>query len=95
MISIGKPSLPPLIGTVLLVTGLLLFYEVIRPFRDLEIDGLLALVCWGLAVLVNGIAIWRKLGSRALNLTVLLLNLLVLTGVLALLMVLSSSMRLF
>ncbi|MCZ7555033.1 MAG: hypothetical protein M5R41_01350 [Bacteroidia bacterium] len=85
----------PFFAAALLIFGLLLFVEEIRLYRDLEMDGPLALACWGLAILISGYAIWKKIGSRALNIILLVLNLLVLGLVLLLLALLSGPMRLF
>ena len=51
--------LPPFGGSALMIFGLLLFFEEIRLYKDLDKDGPLAMACWSLAVLITGYAIWR------------------------------------
>ncbi len=87
--------LPPLGGLALLIVGLLLFFEEIRLYNDLDKDGPLAMACWSFAVLITGYALWRGLGIKAINIAVLSLNLLVMVLVVILLILLSGPMRLF
>jgi hypothetical protein len=79
---------------VLLVCGLLLFFEVVRPFRDLAIDGPIAMGAWSAGFLLAVIALWLRGGSRALGIVALVLNLLALVCVSAILYSLSG-MKLF
>jgi hypothetical protein len=92
--SMLRVLLAPLLATVLLIFGLLLFFEEIRLYHDLEIDGPLALACWSLGIVISGYAVWKKVGNRALNIVLLVLNLLILALVLLLLHFISGSMRL-
>lgn len=66
--------LPSLLALVLFALGVLLVVEVIRPFRDLAIDGPIALGCWGAGLALGAIAVWRRLGPRALAWTALICN---------------------
>lgn len=66
--------LPSILALVLLTLGVLLVVEVIRPFRDLAIDGPIALGCWGTGLVLGAIAVWRQLGPRALAWTALVGN---------------------
>ncbi len=79
---------------VLLVVGALLAFEVIRPFRDLAVDGPLAMACWGLGMLLPAIALWLRQGLFALNVTALVLNVFALLAMGALLL-LAKPTRLF
>jgi hypothetical protein len=79
---------------LLLVFGALLAFEVIRPFRDLAIDGPIALACWGIGVLLAALALWLRQGIFALNVTALVLNILALLAMGALLL-LAKPTRLF
>lgn len=79
---------------LLLALGALLAFEAIRPFRDLAIDGPIAMACWGLGVALPAIALWLRQGSVALNVTALVLNVLALLAMSALLL-LAKPRRLF
>ena len=79
---------------MLLVCGLLLLFEVVRPFRDLAIDGPIAMGAWSAGFLLAVIALWLRRGSRALSIIALVLNLLALACVSAILYSLSG-MKLF
>lgn len=79
---------------LLLALGALLAFEVIRPFRDLAIDGPIALACWGIGVLLAALALWLRQGIFALNVTALVLNILALLAMGALLL-LAKPTRLF
>jgi len=79
------------VSLLLLCLGLLLVFEVLRPFRDLNRDGPLALASWTVGVMVAVMALWRGRGSRALNATAIALNLVVLLAVGAMLLLLSRS----
>ena len=65
----------------LLVVGLLLLFEVVRPFRDLSIDGPIAMSAWSVGFLLGVVAVWLRRGSRALSISALALNLLALAAV--------------
>jgi ABC-type uncharacterized transport system permease subunit len=79
----------------LLVLGLLLVFEVIRPFRDLSIDGPIAMGCWVAGALLAAVALWRRQGARAANIVALALNVLALLTMGGLLLLLATSTRLF
>lgn len=79
------------LGTIALVLsciGLLLVCEVIRPFRNLSIDGPLALISWGVGAMLGFVCLFLRGRSLILSVITLLLNLiplLCLVGVLWLL----------
>lgn len=82
--------LPGLSLLLLFACGLLLFFEVVRPFRDPDIDMPIALGCWvlGLALAAAGLRLRR--GMFAFNIVMLALAAL---GILFWLI--SSSWRMF
>jgi hypothetical protein len=68
--------------------GLLLIFEVIRPFRDMAKDGPLAMICWGVGAVVAASCFLGRQRSVAVAVIGLLVNLapiVVLTAVLLLL----------
>lgn len=71
----------------LLLFGLegLIFFEVIRPFHENNIDQPLGLCAAGLGAFLSLLALWRRQGAVALNVVALLLNIaaLVAVGVIA------------
>lgn len=89
-----SPHLFAAASFLLLALGALLAFEVIRPFRDLAIDGPIAMACWGLGVVLPALALWLRQGSFALNVTALVLNVLALLAMGALLL-LAKPTRLF
>lgn len=72
------------------LAGLLVF-EVIRPFRDLSIDGPVALGAWGVGIVLSIAALLIRRGSRVLPVTALVANVLPLSGALVLLWLLSRT----
>lgn len=66
---------------LLLGCGALLVLEVVRPFRDLAIDGPIAVGCWSAGLLLAVAAIWLRRGSLLLSVAALCLNLLALVGI--------------
>jgi len=90
-----NPYILPGLSLALFASGLLLFFEVIRPFRDLELDGPIAMGCWALGVVLPATAMWLRHRPFWLNLAALLLNAIVLAGVSALLYLVATSWRLF
>lgn len=56
--------LPAVLALALLLLGVLLVLEVVRPFRDLAVDGPIALGCWGGGLLLGAYAAWRRRGPR-------------------------------
>lgn len=79
---------------LLLALGALLAFEVIRPFRDLAIDGPIAMGCWVLGAALAAVALWFRQGVFALNVTALVLNVFALLAMGALLL-LAKPTRLF
>lgn len=71
--------------------GVLLFFEVIRPFRDMSIDGPLALTSWGIGAVVGLGCFFLKGRSIALTVISILANVIPLLASLALLWALSHS----
>jgi hypothetical protein len=71
--------------------GLLLVFEVIRPFRDLSKDGPLAMICWGAGVVVSLIALFKGSRSRVLSWAGLIANALALFAMSALLWLVGHS----
>ena len=78
----------------LFAAGLLLLFEVVRPFRDLSIDGPIAMAAWSFGFLLAVVAVWWRRGSRTLGIVALLLNLLAIVIVSAMLFSLTR-MKLF
>ena len=70
-----------LVSLFLLVLEGLIFFEVIRPFHDNNIDQPLGLCGAGLGALLSLLAIWRRQGAVALNVIALLLNIAALVAV--------------
>ncbi len=65
--------------------GLLLIFEVVRPFRDLAKDGPLAMICWSIGTIVAVKCFFgrhRSLPVAIIGLLVNLVPILVLTAVL-------------
>ena len=69
-------------------------FEVVRLFRDLAIDGPVAMGAWSLGLLLAVVALWLRGGSRALAIIALVSNLLVLLATSAVISSLSG-MRMF
>ena len=59
---------------MLSVAGLLLIFEVVRPYRDLSVDGPLALAAWGLGVTLAVTCFFLKGRSIALGVVSVLAN---------------------
>jgi len=55
------------------LAGLALFFEVIRPFRDLEADGPLAIACWAMGFML-ALQLWVGKHRRAPAAVLLLLH---------------------
>ena len=71
--------------------GLLLIFEVIRPFHDMSKDGPLAMILWGVGATVAMIGFFVRPRAIALGVAALLANLIPLCGVAAVLVLLSHS----
>jgi hypothetical protein len=85
----------PGLSLLLFACGLLLFFEVVRPFRDPDIDMPIAVGCWVFGVALAAAALWQRQGMFYLNLGALVLNALALAGIGALFVIFSTSFRLF
>ena len=90
-----NPYILPCLSLAFLISGALLLLEVIRPFRDLELDGPVALGCWTLGILLPAVALGLRHRLYYFNLAALVLNALALAGTLGLLYVISRTWRLF
>jgi hypothetical protein len=71
--------------------GLLLIFEVIRPFHDMSKDGPLAMILWGVGATVAIIGFFVRPRTITLGLAALLANLIPLGGVAAVLVLLGHS----
>jgi hypothetical protein len=85
----------PGLSLLLFACGLLLFFEVVRPFRDPDIDMPIALGCWVLGLALAAAGLWLRQGMFALNIAALALNLLVMAALGVLFWLISSSWRMF
>jgi hypothetical protein len=56
------------------VLGALLILEVLRPFRDLKIDGPIALLFWIIGIVCAALSLWLKKDHVVLHWTLILLN---------------------
>lgn len=84
-----------ILSLALFTLGVLLFFEVVRPFRDLDLDMPIAIGSWSAGIVLAGIALWFRLGHPVINWAALTLNVLALAVLLALVMILKRSGRLF
>ena len=80
-----------LVSFVCAAIGLLLIFEVIRPFRDLAKDGPLAMTCWCVGALIAISCFFGRQRSIAVAIIGLLVNLLPITALAAVLLLLSHS----
>ena len=71
--------------------GLLLIFEVIRPFHDMSKDGPLATILWGIGATAAIIGFFVRPRAIALGVAALLANLIPLCGVAAVLVLLGRS----
>lgn len=71
--------------------GLVLVFEVGRPFRDLSRDGPLAMICWGIGVALSLFSVFKRSRFRVLSWLGLSLNALTLIVMSALLWLLGHS----
>jgi hypothetical protein len=71
--------------------GLLLIFEVIRPFHDMSKDGPLAMILWGVGATIAIIGFFVRPRAVALGIAALLANLIPLCGVAAVLVLLGHS----
>ena len=87
-------TIPNLLGSVALllcVSGALIACEVIRPFRDMSIDGPIALGAWGIGVALGVSCFFLRGRSLTLSVISVAANILPLIAALALLWVMSRS----
>jgi hypothetical protein len=80
-----------ILSFVCAIMGLLLIFEVIRPFRDMSKDGPLAMVLWGVGATVAIIGFFVRPRAITLGVAALLANLIPLCGVGAMLVLLGHS----
>jgi hypothetical protein len=73
------------------ILGLLLIFEVIRPFHDMSKDGPLAMILWGVGATVAIIGFFVRPRAITLGVAALLANLIPLCGVAAMLFLLGHS----
>ncbi len=71
--------------------GLLLVLEVVRPFRDLSVDGPLALIAWGLGAAIALASLFLRGRSRVFGIFGVAVNLIPLIIMLAVLWLLGHS----
>jgi hypothetical protein len=90
-----RTYLLPGLSLLLFACGLLLFFEVLRPFRDPDFDMPIALGCWVLGLALAAAGLWLRHGMFALNMAALVLNSLVLAALGLLFWLISSSWRMF
>ena len=88
-------SLLPGLSLLLFACGVLMFFEVVRPFRDPDIDMPIAVGCWVLGLVLAAAGLWLRHGMFALNITALVFNALALLAVGVLFWLLSRSWRMF
>jgi hypothetical protein len=80
-----------IVSFVCATIGLLLIFEVIRPFHDMSKDGPLAMILWGVGATVAIIGFFVQPRVIALGVVALLANLIPLCGVAAVLVLLGHS----
>ena len=80
-----------IVSFVCSMMGLLLIFEIIRPFHDMSKDGPLAMIVWGGGATVAIIGFFVQPRSIALGVVALLANLIPLCGVAAMLVLLGHS----
>jgi hypothetical protein len=86
-------NLKPLnvVSFVCAATGLLLIFEVVRPFRDMSKDGPLAMILWSIGATVAVIGFFVPPRAITQAVAALLVNLIPLCGVGAVLVLLGRS----
>lgn len=80
-----------IVSFVCAMLGLLLIFEVIRPFHDMSKDGPLAMILWGVGATAAIIGFFVRPRAIALGVAALLANLIPLCGVAAVLLLLGHS----
>ena len=71
--------------------GLLLIFEVVRPFRDIAKDGPLAMILWGIGTIAGIAGFFLRPRAIALSIAALMANLIPMCGIAALLLLLGRS----
>lgn len=71
----GSGLILGLLSLFALLFGLLVFWELIRPFRNGSIDMKIAVAAGVLGVVLSGLALFRRKGAMILNIVALILNL--------------------
>jgi hypothetical protein len=85
------PNALAILALLLCVFGTLVFTEVIRPFRDMSIDGPLAVASWGVGAAIGIACFFLKGRSIALTAISVVVNVVPLLGTLGLLWALSHT----
>lgn len=85
------PTKLGIVALLLCLVGVLIFSEVIRPFREMSIDGPIALTCWGGGATLGVACLFLKGRSTALSVMSIVANMLPLLAALALLWAISHS----
>ncbi len=80
-----------IVSFVCAMMGLLLIFEVIRPFHDMSKDGPLAMILWGIGATMAIIGFFVRPRAITLGVAALLANLIPLCGVGAVLVLLGHS----
>jgi hypothetical protein len=80
-----------IVSFVCAAVGLLLIFEVIRPFHDMSKDGPLAMILWGVGAAVAIIGLFVRPRAIILSVVALLANLIPLCAVAAVLVLLGRS----
>lgn len=75
-----RSYLLPGISLLLFACGLLLLFEVVRPFRNPDIGVPMTVACWILGIVLSAAGMWLRVGKYYLNLVALVLNALVLVA---------------
>ena len=85
------PNSLSIVALVLGASGVLIFCEVIRPFRDMSIDGPIALSLWGIGAALGISCFFLKGRSLPLSILSLVANVLPLVAALVLMWGISHS----
>ena len=87
----AKANLYCISALFLAVIAPLIFYEVIRPFRDMSVDGPIALGLWGIGGALGALCFFLKGRSKIFSAIGFTVNILPLLAALVLLWLLSHS----
>ena len=85
------PNFLGIAALLLCALGVLIFFEVLRPFRDMSIDGPIALGSWGLGLALGIACFFLKGRSLTLSVISVVANILPLIAALVLFWLLSQS----